>query len=402
MLLIKNGNIVKGENDLEQVDILIDNDVIIKMEKNISCDCEKIDAKGCLVMPGAVDVHVHFREPGFEKKETIETGTKSSAKGGFTAVMPMPNLNPCPDSYEHLIRETDIIEKTAVIDCYPYGTVSVGEGDKEMADIEAIAPYVKAITDDGKGVNNLELLEKACRLAKKYNLVVASHAEDNVYKYAPEGEYVAVRREIEIAKRTGVKYHFCHMSTKESFDAIRKARKEGYTNITCEITPHHLVLSEDMIKDGNWKMNPPLRSKSNMEATVEALLDGTADIIACDHAPHTEEEKSREYDRCPNGIIGIETALPIIYTHFVKTGMISLKKFLDMTVYKPNQIFNLGNRDLKVGEIADIAILDISNSHTYTKDEILSKGKNSPFIGMSYYGFNKCTIKNGKIVYKNI
>lgn len=402
MLLIKNGFIVKGENDLDPIDILIDNDVIVKMEKNIDCDCETIDAKGCLVMPGAVDVHVHFREPGFEKKETIETGTKSSAKGGFTCVMPMPNLNPCPDSYEHLIKETDIIEKTAVIDCYPYGTVSVGEGDREMSDIEAIAPYVKAITDDGKGVNNLALLEKACRLAKKYNLVVASHAEDNVYKFAPEGEFVAVRREIEIAKKTGVKYHFCHMSTKESFDAIRKARKEGYTNITCEITPHHLVLSEDMIKDGNWKMNPPLRSKANMEATVEALLDGTADIIACDHAPHTEEEKSREYERCPNGIIGIETALPIIYTHFVKTGMISYKKFLDMTVYKPNQIFSLSNRDLKAGEIADIAILDITNKHTYTKDEILSKGKNSPFIGMSYYGFNKCTIKNGKIVYKNM
>ncbi len=402
MLVIKNGSIVKGENDLEQLDILIDNGVIIKMEKNINCDCEIIDAKGCLVMPGAVDVHVHFREPGFEKKETIETGTKSSAKGGFTAVMPMPNLNPCPDSYEHLIKETDIIEKTAVIDCYPYGTVSVGEGDKEMADIEAIAPYVKAITDDGRGVNNLALLEKACRLAKKYNLVVASHAEDNFYKFAPEGEFVAVRREIEIAKKTGVKYHFCHMSTKESFDAIRQAKKEGYTNITCEITPHHLVLSEDMIKDGNWKMNPPLRSKANMEATVEALLDGTADIIACDHAPHTEEEKSREYDRCPNGIIGIETALPIIYTHFVKTGKISLRKFLEMTVYKPNQIFNLGNRDLAVGEIADIAILDITNKHTYTKDEILSKGKNSPFIGMSYYGFNRCTIKNGNIVYRNI
>ena len=400
MLLIKNGFILKGENDLDTIDILIDDGVIIKMEKNINCDAEIIDAKGCLVMPGAVDVHVHFREPGFEGKETIKTGTLSSAKGGFTAVMPMPNLNPCPDSYENLKKEMDIIDRDAVIDCYPYGTVSVAECDKELADIDAMAPYIKAITDDGKGVNNLALLEKACRLAKKYNLVVASHAEDNVYKYAPEGEYVAVRREIEIAKKTGVKYHFCHMSTKESFDAIRAARKEGYTNITCEITPHHLVLSEDMIKDGNWKMNPPLRSKENMKATVEALLDGTADIIACDHAPHKEEEKNREYDRCPNGIIGIETSLPIIYTEFVKTGLISYKKFLDLTVYKPNQIFNLGTRDLKTGEIADIAILDISNPHTYTKDEILSKGKNSPFIGNSYYGFNKYTIKNGKVIYK--
>ena len=400
MLLIKNGYIVSGENDLVVKDILIKDDVIIKIEDKIDEKCEVIDAKGCLVMPGATDVHVHFREPGFEAKETIKSGTMSSAKGGFTCVMPMPNLNPCPDCYENLKVETDIIERDAIIDCYPYGTVSVGEMDKQMADIESIAPYVKAITDDGRGVNNLELLEHACRIAKKYNLVVASHAEDNFYKYAPEGEFVAVRREIEIAKRTGVKYHFCHMSTKESYDAIRQAKKEGYTNITCEVTPHHLVLSEDMIKDGNWKMNPPLRSKANMEATIEALLDGTIDVLACDHAPHTKEEKQREYDKCPNGIIGIETSLPIIYTHFVKTGLISYKKFLDLAVYNPNRIFNLSNRDLKLGEIADIAILDIENPHTYTEEEILSKGVNSPFIGNTYYGFNKYTIKNGKVIYR--
>ena len=401
MLLIKNGYIVKNENDLLLTDILINDGIIVKIGKDINEDCETLDAKGCLVMPGATDVHVHFREPGFVSKETIKTGTMSSAKGGFTCVMPMPNLNPCPDCYDNLIKETDIIDKDSVIDCFPYGTVTVAEADKEIADIESMAPYIKAITDDGRGVNNLEILEKACRIAKKYNLIVASHAEDNIYKYAPEGEYVAVRREIEIAKKTGVKYHFCHMSTKESFDAIRKARKEGYTNITCEITPHHLVLSEDMIKDGNWKMNPPLRSKENMNATIEALLDGTADMIACDHAPHTEEEKNREYDKCPNGIIGIETSLPIIYTHFVKTGLISYKKFLDLCVYNPNRIFNLSNRSLNEGEVADIAVLDITNEHAYTKDEILSKGKNSPFIGNKYYGFTKYTIKNGKVIYKN-
>ena len=313
--------------------------------------------------------------------------------------MPMPNLNPCPDNYENLKKEMDIIERDSVIDCYPYGTVTVNEMDKELADIEAIGKYVKAITDDGRGVNNLELLEKACIYAKKFNIIVASHAEDNVYKYAPEGEYVAVRREIEIARKTGVKYHFCHMSTKESFEAIRKAKKDGLS-VTCEITPHHLVLSEDMIKDGNWKMNPPLRSKDNMNETIKALIDGTADMIACDHAPHTEEEKSREYDKCPNGIIGIETSLPIIYTHFVKTNLISLDRFLDLIVYNPNKIFNLGDRRIEENYIADIAILDIENEYTYTKEEILSKGKNSPFIGNKYYGFTKYTIKNGKIIYK--
>ena len=398
MLLVKNGKIIK-DNKLIKKDILIDNEKIIKIRDDIKCDCEIIDAKGCMVIPGATDVHVHFREPGFEAKETIKTGTLAAAKGGFTCVMPMPNLNPCPDNYENLKKEMDIIERDSVIDCYPYGTVTVNEMDKELADIEAIGKYVKAITDDGRGVNNLELLEKACIYAKKFNIIVASHAEDNVYKYAPEGEYVAVRREIEIARKTGVKYHFCHMSTKESFEAIRKAKKDGLS-VTCEITPHHLVLSEDMIKDGNWKMNPPLRSKDNMNETIKALIDGTADMIACDHAPHTEEEKSREYDKCPNGIIGIETSLPIIYTHFVKTNLISLDRFLDLIVYNPNKIFNLGDRRIEENYIADIAILDIENEYTYTKEEILSKGKNSPFIGNKYYGFTKYTIKNGKIIYK--
>ena len=398
MLLIKNGKIIK-DNKLIKKDILIDNEKIIKISDDIKCDCEIIDAKGCMVIPGATDVHVHFREPGFEAKETIKTGTLAAAKGGFTCVMPMPNLNPCPDNYENLKKEMDIIERDSVIDCYPYCTVTVNEMDKELADIEAIGKYVKAITDDGRGVNNLELLEKACVYAKKFNIIVASHAEDNVYKYAPEGEYVAVRREIEIARKTGVKYHFCHMSTKESFEAIRKAKKDGL-NVTCEITPHHLVLSEDMIKDGNWKMNPPLRSKDNMNETIKALIDGTADMIACDHAPHTEEEKSREYDKCPNGIIGIETSLPIIYIHVVKTNLISLDRFLDLIVYNPNKIFNLGDRRIEENYIADIAILDIENEYTYTKEEILSKGKNSPFIGNKYYGFTKYTIKNGKIIYK--
>ena len=212
--------------------------------------------------------------------------------------------------------------------------------------------------------------------------------------------YEAAKKCFEIAKKVGCKYHFCHMSVKESFDAIRKAQKEGYTNITCEVAPHHLVLNETMIKDANWKMNPPLRSRINQLATIEALLDGTACMVASDHAPHTELEKSREYDLCPNGIIGIETMIPIIYTNFVKTGLISLSRFLDLLVYNPIKVFNLPKRDLNVGSIADIAVIDIENEHTYTKEEILSMGKNTPFIGCSYYGFTRYTLVNGKIVYK--
>lgn len=399
MILIKNGKVI-FDDKLVNKDILIDDNKIIKIEDSINVDCEILDANGCLVMPGAVDVHVHLREPGYEVKETIKSGTLSAAKAGVTTIMSMPNLKPVPDNLEALNVQLDIINKDAIVNVYPYGAVTVNQNDEALANIDEIHSYVKAITDDGFGVNNIEVLKEAMRLAKKYDLVIASHAEDSVYKYAPEGEYVAVRREIELAKEIGCKYHFCHMSTYESFEAIRNAQKEGYTNITCEVAPHHLVLNETMIKNPNWKMNPPLRSEKNRLATVEALLDGTACMVASDHAPHTKEEKSREYNKCPNGIIGLETMMPIIYTEFVRTGMISLNRFLDIMVYNPSKVFNLPLNDLKVGCIADIAVLDIENPHTYTEDEILSKGVNSPFIGNTYYGFTKYTLVNGKIAYK--
>lgn len=397
MILIKNGRVIDN-NTLVKKDILIDNDVIIDINDHIDCDCDIIDAKNNLVIPGGIDVHVHFREPGFTHKETIKTGTKSAAKGGITTVMPMPNLNPVPDNLEHLEKELEIIKRDAIVNCYPYASVTINEEDKVISDIDSFYSKVLAITDDGRGVNNLDILEDACRLAKKYNLVIASHAEDNVYKYAPQGEYIAVRREIEIAKRVGCKYHFCHMSTKESFEAIRLAQKEGYP-ITCEVAPHHLILNEDMIKDANWKMNPPLRSEENRIETIKALLDGTACMVASDHAPHSEEEKSKEYDKCPNGIIGLETMIPIIITHFVKKGLISWDRFLDLLVNNPIKVFNLPKRKLSVGYKADIAIIDIDNKRKYTKEEILSKGKNSPFIGMEFYGFTICTLVNGKVVY---
>lgn len=397
MILIKNGRVIDN-NTLVKKDILIDNDTIVDINDHIDCDCDIIDAKNNLVIPGGIDVHVHFREPGFTHKETIKTGTASAAKGGITTVMPMPNLNPVPDNLEHLEKELEIIKRDAIVNCYPYASVTVNEEDKVISDIDSLYSKVLAITDDGRGVNNLDILEDACRLAKKYNLVIASHAEDNVYKYAPEGEYIAVRREIEIAKRVGCKYHFCHMSTKESFEAIRLAQKEGYP-ITCEVAPHHLILNEDMIKDANWKMNPPLRSEENRIETVKALLDGTACMIASDHAPHSEEEKSKEYDKCPNGIIGLETMIPIIITYFVKKGFISWDRFLDLLVNNPIKVFNLPQRKLSVGYKADIAIIDIDNKRKYTKEEILSKGKNSPFIGMEFYGFTVCTLVNGKVVY---
>ena len=402
MILIKNGKIVEN-NQLVNKDILIENNLIKSIDNNINIDgldLQILDATDCLVMPGAVDVHVHLREPGFTKKETVKTGTLSSAKGGVTSIMSMPNLNPCPHDLENFNIQMEIIKKDAVVNVYPFASITINEEDKELAKIDEVASVAYGLSDDGRGVNSLDLLEEAMKLAKKYNLTIASHAEDNYYKYSREGEYVAVLREIELAKKIGCKYHFCHMSVKESFDAIKKAQDEGYTNITCEVAPHHLVLNKEMIKDANYKMNPPLRDESDRLATIEALLNGTACMIASDHAPHTEEEKSQEYDKCPNGIIGLETMIPIIYTNFVKTGLISYERFLDILVYNPIKVFNLPQRDLKENMIADIAIIDIENKHQYTKDEILSKGKNSPFIGNSYYGFTRYTLVNGEIVYK--
>ena len=398
MILIKNGQVIEN-NKLVQKDILVKDSKIEEIGTNLNYECDILDATGCIVMPGAVDVHVHLREPGFETKETIKTGTASCAKGGLTSIMSMPNLKPCPDSKENVLLQLELIKKDALVNVYPFGTITINEEDKELSKIDEFKDLVYGLTDDGRGVNNLSILEQAMNLAKRYDLTIASHAEDNEYKTSPAGEYIAVRREIELAKKVGCKYHFCHMSTKESFDAIRLAQKEGYP-ITCEVAPHHLILNQDMIKDANWKMNPPLRSEEDRLETVKALIEGVACMVASDHAPHTELEKSKAYDLCPNGIIGAETMIPIIYTHFVKTGLISLDKFLDILVYNPIKIFNLPKRDLCVGNVADIAVIDIENSHQYTKEEILSKGKNSPFIGMSFYGFTKYTLVNGLVVYK--
>jgi dihydroorotase len=314
--------------------------------------------------------------------------------------MAMPNLNPTPDNVESLNIEKAIIEKDALVNVYPYAAVSCGQKGNQIADLENLCKEVYAITDDGVGVNNIDILVKAMEYAKKYDIVMASHAEDTVDSKLPQGEYVAVRREIEFAKKIGCKYHFCHLSTKESFEAVRKARMEGYTNITCEVSPHHLFLNEEMIQNGNWKMNPPLRSEENRLETIKALLDGTATVIASDHAPHSEEEKSQEYSLCPNGIIGLETMVPLVYTNLIKTGIASLNDMLNWLVYNPAKIFGLPERKLEVGYPADLMILDIKTEREYTKEEILSMGKNTPFIGMKLTGFAKYTLVAGKIVWQ--
>ena len=397
-MILKNCKILIDKK-LVKKDILIEGNLIKKIDDEIVGE-DIIDVKGCFVMPGATDVHVHLREPGFEYKETIKSGTLSAAKGGVTTVLAMPNLNPCPHNEENIKLQLELIKRDALVNVYPYGAVSKNQKGELIADIEELAKITSFITDDGVGVNNIEILRNAMVLAKKHNIVLASHAEDTVDSKLPQGEYVAVKREIELAKEIGCRYHFLHMSTKESFDLIRKAHQEGYTNITCEVAPHHLVLNEEMIKNGNWKMNPPLRSEQNRLETIKALLDGTAIIVASDHAPHSEEEKSREYDKCLNGIIGLETMLPLVYTALIDTNMATLNDFVDWFVTNPNKVFSLEERKVEEGYVADLTVLNLDEKRIYTKEEILSKGKNSPYIGMELKGYPVLTICNGKVVWR--
>ncbi len=363
-------------------------------------DGKVIDCRGLLITPGICDIHVHLREPGYTSKETILSGTKSAAKGGVTSIFAMPNLNPYPDSISNLKVEEEIIKRDAVVKVYPYACLTKSEKSIELSDIKDLSKSCLAFSDDGVGFRDYKVLESGMKEVKKYNRIICSHAED--YNYAPtdnKSESEAVRKEIELVRITKSKYHFCHISTKESFDYIRKAQKEGL-DITCEVTPHHLFLSDkDINNNPNYKMNPPLRSELDRLATIEALLDGTASIIASDHAPHTEEEKSRSYNEAPNGIIGLETMVPLVYTNLIKTGKASLNNFLDWFINNPRKIMGLAEAKLDIGYTADIACFDIENIKEYTKEEILSKGKNSPFIGYKLQGFCKYTFVDGNLVY---
>lgn len=394
-MILKNVLIRDGISLIKK-DVEIKDGVFTRIEDSILED--GIDMENAYLIPGLCDIHVHFREPGQTSKETIKTGNLAAVKGGYTTVFLMPNLNPVPDNLEHLKIEEDIIKKDSLIECIPYGSVTIGEKGDEVSDMENLKDHTRCFSDDGVGFHDYEVLEKALNIIKKYDLFIASHAEDKIFKTDPKGEYLAVEREIELAKKLNCKYHFCHMSTKESFAQIKKAQDEGY-KITCEVTPHHLFLNETDIKNPNFKMNPPLRSKEDQKATLNALLTGVSTVIATDHAPHTEEEKNKEYSKAPNGIIGLETALMLVYTNLVKTGIANYKQLEDWMSNNPRILTGLKPLEIKVGHEASCALIDIDHPHTYTKEEILSKGKNSPFINQTLYGYNKMTIYKGKIVY---
>jgi len=398
VILLKGGSVLAGA-ELIRRDVLVDGDRIVRIDSQIEKEGAAVyDMRGCWVAPGAVDVHTHLREPGFPHKETIYTGTRSAAKGGITAVMSMPNLDPCPDSAENLAVQTAIIARDAIIRVYPYASLTKGENGESLSDIQELSKLVKAFSDDGRCVGDLRLLEQAMRLVKACGGIIASHSEAADYS-GTEAESVAVERECELALKTGCRYHFCHLSTKKSLDAVRAAKRAG-ADVTCEVMPHHLFLDEKDVKgDPDAKMSPPLRSREDREYTVAALLDGCADMIATDHAPHAPWEKAAGFAKAPNGIIGFETLLPLVYTGLVKTGLATQRDMQRWVTESPSKRFGIPYSIIEEGARANIAALDIANPRVFDKDITLSKSKNTPFSASALYGTPVLTLAEGRIVY---
>ena len=363
------------------------------------------------VFPGFCDVHVHFREPGFSYKETIKSGSMASAKGGYTSVCTMPNLNPVPDSLEHLKEQTDIIERDAVIEVLPYAAITIGEKGEELVDMESLAEKVIAFSDDGRGVQSEEMMREAMLRAKALGKMIVAHCEVNELLrggYIHDGDYAKehghrgicsesewkqIERDLRLAKETGCAYHVCHISTKESVDIIRKAKAEG-VNVTCETGPHYLVMDDsDLQEEGRFKMNPPLRGKEDREALIKGIQDGTIDMIATDHAPHSAEEKSKGLEKSPFGITGIETCFPVVYTKLVKTGIITLEKAIELLAINPRKRFGI-----KLGN--DFTVWDLETLEKVEPEKFISMGKATPFEGWELFGKCMLTVKDGQIVYK--
>ena len=378
-----------------------------------------IDCSGMVIVPGFTDVHVHFREPGFFYKETIATGSAAAAAGGYTCVCPMPNLKPAPSDLASLQAQLSIIEKDACVKVVPYGTITrKQDGRSALSDMEAMAPYVCAFSDDGKGVQTGDLMEEAMVRAKALGKLIVAHCEDESLLtggYIHDGDYAKahghkgicsesewkqVERDVALAEKTGAAYHVCHVSTKESVDIIRKAKARG-VDVTCETGPHYLVLcDEDLQEDGWFKMNPPLRSAADRAALIEGLRDGTIDMIATDHAPHSEEEKARGLEGSAFGIVGLETAFPVLYTHLVEKGVISLEKLIEVMSISPRKRFGFAGGSLEDGQPADLTVLDLARQWTVDPEKFRSKGRATPFKGWTLKGKVIMTVVNGEIVYE--
>lgn len=364
-----------------------------------------------IIVPGLCDVHVHFREPGFSYKETIASGSAAAAHGGYTTVCTMPNLDPVPDSAEHLQVQLDAIKRGAAIKVLPYGAITVGEKGEELSDMESMVDKVCAFSDDGRGVQNDGMMREAMAKAKRLGKIIAAHCEDNSLLfggYIHDGEYARmhghrgissaseykqIERDLRLAEETGCAYHVCHISTKESVELIRQAKAHG-VNVTCETAPHYLVLcDEDMQEDGRFKMNPPLRSLEDKQALIEGIKDGTIDMIATDHAPHSAEEKGRGLEKSLMGVVGLETAFPVLYTELVKKNIITLERLVELMSFKPKERFGIDTNN-------DFAVFDISEAYKIDPEDFLSMGRATPFVGREVFGRCLLTVHNEKVVYK--
>ena len=365
------------------------------------------------VFPGFCDVHVHFREPGFSYKETIKSGSLSAARGGYTAVCTMPNLDPVPDSIPHIKEQLALIARDAVINIYPYAAITVGEQGKTLADLEGLAPHAIAFSDDGRGVQDAGMMREAMVRARELGKMIVAHCEvndllhggyihDGAYAKAhghrgicSESEWRQIERDLRLADEVGCAYHVCHISTKESVSLIRDAKKSG-VDVTCETGPHYLVLDDsDLREDGRFKMNPPLRDRADREALLAGVLDGTVDMIATDHAPHSLEEKARGLEKSAFGIVGLETALPVLYTHLVRTGILSVERLTELLVTAPRARFGIPLGD-------DFSVFRLGEEFTVDPDEFLSAGRATPFAGEPLFGVNYLTVVNGKVVYQKM
>lgn len=412
-LVLKNAYV----HNVGKTDVVIDNGIVTRISSVVpACSDTVFNFDNMYIFPGFADVHVHLREPGFSYKETIATGTRACARGGFTHVCCMPNLVPVPDSKENLQCQLDIINKDAVINVFPFGAITVGQKGEQISDMESMSQNVIGFSDDGRGVQSEEMMLDAMAKAEALGKIISAHCEDNSLLnggYIHDGEYAKthghkgicsesewkpIERDIELVKKTGVKYHVCHISAKKSVELIRQAKKDG-VDITCETAPHYLVFSDEDLKDeGRFKMNPPIRSKADRQALIDGILDGTVDMIATDHAPHSADEKSKGLKGSLNGIVGIETSFPIMYTHFVKSGIITIDKLIELMSTNPASRFGFDNK-LQAGSVANLTVFDLNNKYKINSSDFESMGKSTPFENMEVYGKCLLTIANGKIAY---
>ncbi|RLQ95806.1 dihydroorotase [Falsibacillus albus] len=420
-LLIKNGAKLNEDNSLSPLEIRIINGKIAEMGERLTNEGEKEwDAEGQLISAGFVDLHVHLREPGGEKKETIETGTSAAAKGGFTTIAAMPNTRPVPDHPEQMKNLMEKIQEKASVRVLPYGSITIRQLGREMTDLEGLKREgAFAFTDDGVGVQTASMMYEAMQKAAALDMSIVAHCEENSLIYGGavhEGKFskqydlpgipsicesVHIARDVLLAEASGCHYHVCHISTKESVRVVRDAKKAGI-NVTAEVTPHHLLLCEEDIPgdDASYKMNPPLRSSEDRQALIEGLLDGTIDFIATDHAPHTDEEKAEGMKQAPFGIVGLETAFPLLYTNLVEKGLCSLKQLIEWLTIKPSLAFKLPYGKLDIGEGADITLIDLNKTAKIDPANFLSKGKNTPFKGWNCKGWPTATFVNGEMIWK--